>query len=609
VKNRTRRAAKVVVCALAFGPVATSAQTLDGTAEWTVAKNASTSNSQDNINNAFWQHYALGYTGALWDPRLIKLNSEISFRTDSLTARGTEQANQQGRQNDLGFKLGTSIFPSSAFPVFVQASRLRTDSSGDLGPSNPIRSGIVDPTGALPPDFQTEMRMFSVGGQLTLENLPHVDLAYRSNDSVVTGGSFAAQQSDADLSAGVSKETTRTRQSFRYQHTAFDSLFSQAFGQRLDTLDYDFGAALSDHTHIMLHTGRRGTFARSELSAQIVDPATGPYTPPPSQGKSNNGAIIGTISYEPASRLWFRLGGSFDQQTASDATTKNRIGTAMAHYEVVRGLSLNATGTAGDRGQIVGNVPITVATESALAGITYQAGVRWLDGSVTVTRGVGSNATPEGRTGATDSWSREANLTSTFRWLSLGTGYERVRSRDGILDYGNYDSERVRASVQAQARRLSITTSADQVRVERGQALTFATNRQQTYTGSASYRLLGTSSIMANAGGFSNAYSNAVGTGLDRTLFWSLGGHVPITSTLRGTVSVRREDVRATSTHLSQQGLSSFGQLEYRLRTITLSVEYRNNKSLMQFAEMPNPDRFRGRQLRFSIMRKFGLTM
>jgi hypothetical protein len=608
VKNSTRRAAKVVVCALAFGPVATGAQTLDGTAEWTVAKNASTSNSQENINNAFWQNYALGYTGALWDPRLIKLNSEVSFRTDSLTARGTDQANQQGHQNDLGFKLGTSIFPSSAFPIFLQASRVRSDSSGDLGPANPIRSGIVDPTGALPPDFQTATRTFSVGGQLTLENLPHVDISYHNNDSVVTGGSFAAQQNDGDLSAGVSKETARTRQTFRYQHTAFDSVFSQAFGQRLDTLDYDFGAALSDHTHVSVHTGRRGTDARSELSAQIVDPATGPYTPPPSQGKSSSEAIIGTVSYEPASRLWFRLGGTFDQQSAADATTKNEIGTATAHFEVVRGLSLNATGTAGDRGQIVANIPITVATHSAVGGVTYQAGLRWLDGSVTMTRGIGSNATPEGRTGATDSWSREANLSSTFRWLSLGTGYERVSSRDDILDFGNYDSERVRASAQAQARRLTITTSADQVHVERGQDLTFATNREQTYSGSASYRL-GASFIMANIGGFSNRYANAVGAGLDRTLFWSLGGNVAITSALRGTVSVRREDVRATSTHLSQQGLSSFGQLEYRLRTVRFSIEYRDNKSFMQFAEMSSPDRFRGRQLRFSIMRKFGLTM
>jgi hypothetical protein len=50
--------------------VASAQTTIDGSAEWTVDRNASSTNSQSNTNSSFWQNYALGYASSLFDPRI-----------------------------------------------------------------------------------------------------------------------------------------------------------------------------------------------------------------------------------------------------------------------------------------------------------------------------------------------------------------------------------------------------------------------------------------------------------------------------------------------------------------------------------------------------------
>ena len=186
-----RRAIGVLTGALALSSALASAQTtIDGSAEWTVAKNASTSDTQSSNNSAFWQNYALGYSSALWDPRLVKYNVEGLFRTSSLTSGATAQSDQEGHQGDLGYKLGASILPASAMPFVVQASRTTSTSSGDLGPSNAIRSGMIAPTGAPPVDFESFNNTMNLGWQLNLSRLPRVELGYRRGNSIVTGGGY-----------------------------------------------------------------------------------------------------------------------------------------------------------------------------------------------------------------------------------------------------------------------------------------------------------------------------------------------------------------------------------------------------------------------------------
>jgi hypothetical protein len=617
----SRATACVLALALALAPPAAVAgaqspqpaqpaapSTIDGTAEWTVDRNASSSNNQSNANSSFWQNYALGFASYLVDPRILKFKTEGLFRTSSLTSGGTAQGEQQGHQGDLGYKLGAGLFPASAFPFFFQASRDTSGSSGDLGPSNPIRSGMIAPSGAPPLDFQSLNKNLTLGWQLGLGNLPRVELGYHRGSSVVTGGGYRAQQSDDDLSAAIFKDTVRTRQSFRFQQTSFENQLAQTFIQRLNNLDYDLGVSVTAHTSLTAHGGRRTTFAQSPFASSVVDPSAGAYSLPSAQGGARSEYVTGGYSYDPTGRVSLRLNGTFDRQTGQFGSTNDKLATLTSHVEVIRGLTVTGSGTTGVRGQMLVNVPVTVSTRSGVAGVSYQAGPRWLSGNVAATRGMGSNVTPEGRKGTSDSWSREASLSSTLGWLGLGTGYERITSRDGILDFGNYDSERVRASVQAQAQGTSLTTSAEQLRIDRGMAATFAHNVQRTFSGTAAFRLWRQSLATATAGGFTNDYVNPFGIGRDQTLFYGVGGQTSFRS-LRATASIRSEAATATKTGYNQQGLNGSARLEYRLRTLNVAVEYRRNYSLLQYAEMLNPDSFRGRQLRLSIIRQFGFRV
>ena len=604
-----RRAACLLVLSLAQLAVVASAQTtIDGSAAWTVDRNASSSNGQSNTNSSFWQNYALGYASSLWDPRIVKYKTEGLFRTNSLTSAGTGQDVQQGRQGDFGYKLGAALFPASAFPFSVQATRDISGSSGDLGPSNPIRSGMIAPSGAPPLDFESRNKSLTLGWQLGLGDLPRVELGYHQGNSVVNGGSYRTQQDDEDLSAAVFKDTASTRQSFRFQRTSFENQLAQTFIQRLNNLDYDLGVTLTEHTNLTAHGGRRTTFSQSDFESTVVDPATGAYTLPQSQGGARAEYVTGGYSYEPTGRVSLRLNGTFDRQIAQYGSTSAKLATMISHVEVIRGLTVTGSGTTGVRGQMLGNVPVTVSTRSGVAGVAYQTGPRWLNANVGATHGMGSNVTPEGRKGTSESWSRELSLSSTLGWLGLGTGYERVRNRDGILDYGNYDSERLRASAQAQARGASLSTTAEQLRIERGQQLTLAHNVQRTFSGSASFRLWRQSLATATTGGFVNDYANAFGIGRDQTLFWGVGGQTGF-RLLRASAWIRSEEVRTARTGYYQQGLSSFARLEYRLRTLNVAAEYRRNFSLLQYAQAFNPDSFRGRQFRLSIIRQFGFRV
>lgn len=580
--------------------------TIGGSAEWTVATDTTTSNSQTYTNSAFLQNYALGFSSSLFDPRLVRFNTEGLFRKSSLTSGGTAQSDALGRQGDVGYKLGASILPASAMPFFLQASRTTSTSSGDLGPSNPIRSGMIAPTGAPAADFESLNKTLSLGWQLGLGRLPRVELGYRQGNSLVTGGGYQAEQNDKDLSAAVSKDTARTQHSFRYQRTAFENQLAQTFVQQLSNLDYDFGADVVKHTRLTAHGGRRTTFARSEFAAPVAGTSAGAYVPPPSSGAAGVDYALAGIQYEPSTRFFLRFDGIADRQTGEQATTTAKLATVSSHVEVLRGLRLTASGTSGARGQLVGAVPLTVTTRSAVGGASYQTSVRWLTGTVSATRGAGRNATQDGRLGRTDSWSREGSLSTTFRWLGVGAGYERVSNRDAILDFGNYESERVRLSAQTDVRRLSISTSADELRIERGLAATHARNVQRTFSAAASLRVRYEVLLTASAGGFENDFAGAIGTGRDRTLFWGVGGQASVRSALHLSGWVRSETAMAGQTSFDQRGLSSSARMEYRLRLLNVAVEYRQSQSTLQYAGMPRPDGFRGRQVRLSVIRQFG---
>ena len=502
-----RARACLLALALAGAPAWAVAQdavksSVSGSAELTVARTDNTTDTQASANGAFWQNYALGFHSSLFDPRILKYDTEVTFRTNRQTATGTDLADQRGRQADLGFQLGAFGLSSGAFPFFVQASRVLAESDGDLVFTNPVRGAFATAPGASTNTFETEDRRLNIGAQMNVVGLPRAEVSYRRGQSIVTGGSDRAAQRDVDLSASVVRETPRTRQAVRFQRQAYDYVLAQAFSQRLDNLDYDFTATVWKHFQLTGRAGNRTTFVESELVQAPIDLGAAPYAPPPTDGRAGIRYATGGVSYEPNRRVAIRMNGTWDQQETEIAATSAALGNGTVHVEVLPGLAVNASGITGQRGQVIDERVIVVDTTSAVAGLTYAGGPRWLTVGVAANMGQGTNESPQGDRGIMRSAAREVSLSSSAGWFGVGAGYELATNRDGLLDYGNFDSERYRGSVNLQTRRISLTGNADQAEVLRGVGATRADHRQQTFSAALSARLWRDVTVNGMAGGF-----------------------------------------------------------------------------------------------------------
>ena len=434
-----------------------------------------------------------------------------------------------------------------------------------------------------------------------MPNLPHVEFGYRNSSSEVTGGPYYGEQRDGQLHLGMSQATAHTQQSLRFDRNSFESPVAQAYNQRFDDLNYEFGATLSNRFHASARVGRRNQFSVFEVPS---DPGNGNgdgYRPP-LRGDVSTIYSVTTLSYQPWRRLGFDMSGSFDRQRAAGASTDARVATGSTRLDLVRGLSVTALGTYGDRGQIVGNVPLTVRTKTGLAGVTYRAGVSWLQGSVGYNMGGGTNTTPDGQVGRVRSEAGQAGLSISIKGVGLSGGYERSKADDEILDFGNYAIERSNAAVNTQAGRLNLSANAERARVDRGRGATFSTNLQQSVSGNVSLRIGRESQVSASVGGFQNR-----GTyGDDRALFAGVGLESQIAKGLHLSAWIRQGDMVASLTHLDQKTLYSFASLEYRLRQFNLAAEYRNSQQNLMTSDLADPYNFRGHQVLLRLSRRFG---
>ena len=589
-----------VTCALVLLPVAVQAQTLSGSIEGSGGAGSSASNGQAQKNNSFWQAYTLGFSSPLINPKLVKLDTEVSFRAGSLNFTAPDN-DQKGRQRDLGYKLGGTLFPAGKFPFTIQATRDNVEESGTYPSFDGIRGGIVVPPGEPTPDFRTRTKALTMGWQLAVPKVPTVEFGYRKADSEVTGGPYYGEQRDDQLHLGVSQATARTQQSLRFDRNAFESPVSQAYNQRFDDLNYEFGATLSKGFHASARVGRRNQFSVFEVPSGSSGENGDAYRPP-MRGDVSTIYTVSTLSYQPWRRIGFDVSGSIDRQRAAGVSTDARVATGSTRLDVVRGLSLTALGTYGDRGQIVENTPITVRTKTGLAGVTYRAGVRWLQGSVGYNVGGGSNTTPEGQTGTVKSEAGTAALSISIKGVGLSGGYERSKATDELLDFGNYAIERSHAAVNTQAGRVALNASAERARVERGRGATYSTNLQQSVSGNVSLRIRRDSQVSANVGGFQNQ-----GTfGNDRAMFAGVGLESQLAKGLHLSAWVRQGEMLASLTRLDQKTAYGFASLEYRLRQFNLAVEYRNSQQNLMTSDLTDPYSFRGHQVMLRLSRRFG---
>lgn len=597
--------ASVIVLALLTPGTAAAQTSVTGGAEWTVSQTSNTTDSGANQNSAFWQNYSLGFHFPIIDPRLVKLDTELTFRTNKFFAESTELADQQGRQKDVGFQFGAFVLPAGVLPFHVQASRVFTGSTGELAFANPVRGSLMPAA-----SFETESRRLSLGGQLNSPGLPRAELTYRKADVIARADDQRADQREDDLTAGVVQDGFRLRQAFRYQRTGYEYVLNQAYGQHIDDLGYDLSARLGAQFQLTARAGRRSMRTRADVLVRPVDLGDNPYSPPPTDGHSQSTYVTSGINFEPTSRFAVRFNGTWDNQQSAVASTESTLANASLHAEVLRGLVLKGLGNSGQRAQIVHGELTEVTTTNGVAGATYTGGPRWFTGTVSANVGQGANATPQGERSETRFWSREAGLTSSIGWLSLGAGYERLRNEDAVLDYGNYDSERIRGSFNLHFGRLSIDTSGERLEITRGFADTLAHHRQNTAAATLSGRLWHELTISGTAGGFDTVTLGSFGTGLDRSVFWGVGAQtVALQRALRLEAWARAENMLATSTRFDQRGLSALARAEWRLRALAFALEYRHNDSRLLFGDAALERLFRGHQLRFSLTRQFGFRL
>jgi len=588
---------------VALLPVAAAAQTLGGVAEWTAVRGTNVSDGQASTNDTVWQLYSLSYDAPLIDPRLMKYNTSISFRSNSLDLSGDQaQTRTHATQGGLGYSLGASLFPTRPFPFFIQASRDVLNESSGYPSSSSSRAGIVLPADTPVPDFQTTTRSLNTGWQLNAPSLPRVELNYRTASSNVVGGPLAATRTDTDLHAGVFQDGKRTRQAFRMERTSFSNAPLESFNQRVSDLGYEFTALAGRRSRFEVRAGRRRTFSLFDLPSASVDTGQGGYTLP-SQGDVSSNYVTTGLTWEPATRLSFDVTGGLDRQASDAAALSSRLASAAARLEVFRGFSVNASGTFGDRGQVYNGTVVTVTTRSGAAGSTLRAGTRRLELSLAGSRGVGVNTTPDGQQGQVQTWAGGATLSSSWRWISLSAGYDRTRSTDDLLLFGNYNVERRRASAEHGIRAFSLSATAEDVRTTRGLGSSLVQTRQQTFSGTAALTTRRGTSLSLNAGSFwTNTAPN-----LDRTLFYGGSYDMRLYRSLHLAVWARRERVLATQRLLDQQNLYAFASIEYALRLLSLGLEYRHNEQLLNEQGLPNPFRFRGHQLRLKVTRSFGV--
>jgi len=587
-------------CTLALLPAAAAAQTLGGIAEVTAVRGTNVSDAQTSTNNAMWQLYSVNYEAPFIDPRLMKYSTSLSFRSNSLDLGGN-QTQIHGTQGGLGYALGASVFPTGRFPFFIQASRDIINESSGYPSSSSSRAGLVLPADTPLPDFQTTTRSLTTGWQLNVPSLPRVELNYRSGSSNVVGGPFDATRADSDLHAGVFQDTKRTRQAFRFEKTDFSNAPVAAFDQRVSDLSYDFTAIASRRSRFNVRAGRRQTYSLFDLTSTVVDTGQGGYTLP-SQGDMRASYVTTGLTWEPATRLAFDLTGGFDRQDGESVSLNARLASASARLEVFRGFSLNATGTYGDRGQIFDNSIVTVRTKTGSAGSTLRVGPRWLEVDLVGSKGLGWNTTPDGEQGLVQAWSGQARVSSSWRWISLSTGYDRTLNTDDLLVFGNYAVERRRASAQHANGPFSIEASVEDARTTRGVGASLQRTRQQTYSGTASLRT-GRGGVLAlNAGSF----RTETAPDLERTLFYGGSYNMRLYRGLNLSAWARRERVLTTQRALDQQNFYAFASVDYALRLFSVGLEYRHNEQFLTEQGLINPFQFRGHQLRLRLTRSFG---
>jgi hypothetical protein len=434
---------------------------------------------------------------------------------------------------------------------------------------------------------------------------PRIELSYDKRSTTVGAGSLEAIQQQHSLQALVAREGAHVSHTLRYQRDGFDNAVSQALHQRYRELGYELVAKATDRTFATVRAGRRTTFSLFDVPPQFTDIGVGGFRPPPS-GEVDLSYGLATLTHQAPAGVSADMTVGYNQEESGSVGTNALLATATTRYQPLTGITLQASGTYGERGQDIAGARLNVLTRGVAAGADYTFTRRLLRFGVGYGTGRGWSTSEEGLDGESRLWNARADAgTDILRIVQLNVGYEQGRSLDELLPLGNQWYERVRAGARtALTARIILDATHEIASIDRGTTpQVFRTRYTQTMA-TAAIQVSRDRRVSLTAGRFRNRSlmgdddNEYVGVSLDGALI----------GLLRVSLTARRERTIATAALLDQDGYYTVGVLTYRVRLFTFSFEHRYTDLALQVGRGVAPLAFTGNQTMFRVGRLFRFT-
>jgi hypothetical protein len=588
-----------VPCVLLLMPAIAAAQSLDGTIDWGYGRSTYDTGDQQTTNGSFTQAYTLGYRSTFWDPRFLTYAGEVTFNRNALTFGQEASSSQQ-----TGFKATANLFPTRPFRGSIRGSRGFGGETANYPESSTLRGGLALPAGSAP-ELKTARSEFGINWQLASKSLPRVELSYQDASAKVAAGSLSVLQRQSSMQALVARETPRLSNTLRYQRNGFDTGLSQAFRQQYSELGYELVAKATDRTWGTARAGHRTTFSLFDVPDRFTDIGVDGYRPPPG-GEVTLDYGMATLAHQATAGFSADMSVGFDRERSAAGGTSALLATAGTRYRPFRGLVLHGSGTYGERGQEVGGTRVLVLTRGAVTGAEYSLTSRLVRATAAYDTGRGWNRSDQGLEGESRMWRSRADAsTQILRFLQLGIGHERGRSRDDLLAFGNQWQERTHASARSTlTRRVIIDASYEIASIDRGIAPWLFRTRYTQATASTTFELARERRLALTAGRFLNRASAAD----DANEYVGLVFNGALIGPLHITVTARREHTTSAVVRLDQDGYYTSGVIDYRVRLFTFSLEHRYTNLALSTAGRIDPLTFTGNQILFRIGRRFAFT-
>src|SRR5262249_53791491 len=467
---------------LLMSPIAASAQTVNGEADWGYSRSTFRTGPDTTDDGSFTQSYRLGYASSFWDPRFALYSGELTFDKNALTfgsqASGTHQT---------GFNGAMSLFSQRPFRVALHGTRSTGAESANYPDAGLMRGGALPLPPGASPELQTGRSAFGASAVVSTPSAPRVEFSVEQGSSTEAAGPLAAVQQERSLHGLLSKEGVHASHTIRYEYHSAENDVSTAFQQKYSDLTYEFTANTSDRTHANVRAGRRTAVSRLTAPPDF----SGDFYRPPVSGDIEAYYATATLTHQPNSRLTAEANVGYNDERSSVAGTGALLASTTARVQPFTGLTLRGSGTYGSRRQDFEGARIAVLTRAVGAGADYLVRLRAFHASAGYEAERGWNTNDLHVEGGSRAWrARVEGGVDLFGVFQLGAGRDRDRAVDQLLVLGNQWQDRTHASLRSVvAQRVFVDYAYEHAVLDRGLELQLFRTRYEQVTGTAMFQV------------------------------------------------------------------------------------------------------------------------